>query len=352
MLPDIILDILKNGRIQRVLRALKDGVLSSIEPTVNFDSGIDYPSLHGFFDSVDEASRSLLMLCEAGLLTSEVVDNVAVCPVCQSHRLMIRMRCPSCSSSKLTRGAMIEHLACGHIDFEERFKSGNGLVCPRCGKPLGSIGSDYRTFSFLYRCLACRGVFSNPKVEYLCGNGHVFSEGDLSIQAIRLFRLNPNKISLLDRLMLDIEGIFKPLKDEGLIIEFPAEVYGETGIKHDFSFAVWDSVEGKGSKPPMVVGSIHASDSVVTAVDVLAFWAKALDAKAKHKIIIALSGIDKGGRELANTYGIKIIEGKSLSEAMAKARSIIEETTEAAGVEEPVQGGGGVVERTVSTHLE
>ncbi|MCX8171700.1 MAG: hypothetical protein N3E47_07055 [Candidatus Bathyarchaeota archaeon] len=349
-MSDAMLNVLRSERLQRVLKALKDGFLNSMDPVIGFSSGVEYPALQGFFSSTEEANEALSLLSEIGLLRSEIVDNVAVCPVCQSHRLMVRMRCPSCSSSRLVRGAMIEHLSCGHIDFEERFKGGEGLVCPRCGKPLGPLGVDYRTFSFLYRCLGCRSVFSSPKIEHLCSNGHSFGGSDLTIQVVRAFKFNPEKSFLLERLIFDLEVIFKPLRSEGLIVESPAEVYGETGVKHDFSFAIWDGVDGRSSGlPPVIVGSTHTSESVVTAVDVLAFWAKAVDAGAKHKFMIALGGVDKGGRDLAEVYGIRIIEGRSSSEVIDKARAMIGEALESVRREkesapkgEKPQGSSGV----------
>jgi len=330
-LSNAMMSILRSEKLQRMLRALRDGVLSGIEPVVKFSVGVEYPAINDFFGSIEEANRALMLLGEIGLLSSEIVDNVAVCPQCQSHMLMIRMRCPSCGSPRLVRGAMIEHLACGHIDFEERFKVEGRLICPRCGKPLGSVGSDYRTFSFLYRCLSCRSVFSSPRIEHSCSNGHSFGEGDLAIRAVRAFRLNPEKLSLLKRLTFNIEEVFKPLRDGGLIVDSPAEVYGETGVKHEFSFAVWDSVESRDKgEAPIIVGSVYASEGAVTAVDVLAFWAKALDAHARHKFMIALGNVDKGGRDLAEVYGIKLIEGLSSSEVLAKARAMIGEVAEAA----------------------
>ncbi|MEM3479205.1 MAG: hypothetical protein QW702_03610 [Candidatus Bathyarchaeia archaeon] len=332
---------LRSEKIQRMLRALRDGEFSSIEPAVNFGVGVEYPALKGFFGLFEEANEALLALSETGLLSSEIVDNVAVCPVCRSHRLMVKMHCPSCGSSRLVRGAMIEHLSCGHIDFEERFKGEGGLICPRCGKPLKSLGVDYRTFSFLYRCLGCRSVFSDPKVEYLCSSGHSFGEGDISVQVVRAFRLNPEKSFLLERLTFDLEAVFKPLRDAGFVVESPAEVRGETGISHEFSFAIWGSAESRGGgEPPVAVGSTHTFDSAVTAVSVLAFWAKAADVGARHKFMVVLGGVDGGGRELADVYGVKIIDGKSSSEVLSKAKAMILEAAEAAR-RETEKGEGG-----------
>lgn len=314
-----MLSLLRNEKVQKVLMALRAKNINNIEPNVEFNVGVNYPVFNEIFDSPEETKEALLLLREAGLLDSEIVDNLAICPHCQSHRLIIRSHCPSCGSPKLVRGSMIEHLACGHIDFEEKFKSEEGLFCPNCKKPLGPLGSDYRTFSFLYKCLTCKSVFSNPRVEYLCSNGHVFGEGDLTLYNIVAFKVNPEKRGLIERLTLDLEAVLKPLRDEGLSIKAPAVIYGRSGAKHDFSFAIWcnDDI------PPSVVGAIHLHERAVDATDVLAFWAKATDAGVEHKIMITFSGVDESGRGLAEAYGLKIIEGKNERDISTKVKAYV-----------------------------
>ncbi|MEM1673642.1 MAG: hypothetical protein QXN24_05310 [Candidatus Bathyarchaeia archaeon] len=312
---------LMGEKVRKVLKVLKDVNVDSIEPKVEFNSGVKYPIFDGTVISVEDVRESLLLLHEAGILKSEVVDNIAVCPHCLSHKLMIRTQCPSCGSPKLVRGRMIEHLACGHIDFEEKFKSGEVLFCPNCRKPLGQLGVDYRTFSSLYRCLNCMSVFSNPKIEYLCSSGHSFSENDLAVHSVMAFKVSPDKRSLIERMAFDVEDILKPLMDMGLSIKAPATLQGRSGIKHDFSFAIWYEYEDT----PSIVGSIHLLDRALSATDVLALWAKANDVGVQHRVMITFSGVSEDGRRLAAAYNLKIIEGKDAQDAAEKVREHIAE---------------------------
>lgn len=314
-----IADIVRSEKVQRVLRALKNINVDIIEPKVEFKDGITYPIFDATVGSPEDIRESLFLLCEAGILTPEVMDNIAVCPHCQSHRLMIRAQCPSCGSSKLVRGRMIEHLTCGHIDFEEKFKSEEGLFCPNCRKPLGRLGVDYRVFSSLYKCLSCRSAFSDPKMEHLCSNGHVFSENDLMICSVMSFKVNPEKRVLIERLTFDVEAILKPIRDAGLPVKSPVALYGRSGVKHEFSFAVWKSDD----TPPIIVGSVHLSDKAASAADVLALWAKATDAGVQYKILVTPSGIDKDGRSLAEAYGMGVIENKDPRTVAAKVRDYV-----------------------------
>jgi len=321
-----LIAILKNERMQNLLKAMKDGKLKVIEPVVKFNGGIKYAKLEKFFDSPEDAKAALIVLSETGLLTWDIVDNVVVCPRCQSHKLLLRSRCPSCGSPKLIRGAMIEHLSCGHIDFEERFKGEEGLICPQCKKPLDTLGVDYRTYSFLYRCMNCGGVFTTPKIEYLCDKGHEFDEREMAIQSIKAYRLNPKKEDLLKRVTISLEKIFQPILKGGWHVELPAKVNGATGAEHEFSFALWSGKDGgKGKTPPDIVGTMHMSDQDATATDVLAFWAKAVDARAKHRVMMTLSGLDEHGRLLAENYGINIVSGKEPSELQEKTKSLLKQ---------------------------
>ena len=322
--------IFKSKGIQDLLRDLKEGRVKDIDPVIEVNGGVEYPSLIKFFGSHEEAEAALQLLSEAGVLVGDIVDNIAVCPHCQSHRLLLKNRCPSCGSSKLVRGAMIEHLSCGHIDFRDRFETEEGLVCPKCRRPLGSLGADYRTYSFLYRCINCGCFFTDPRIEFSCDKGHKFDEREITIQSIKAYRLNPEKKNLLDRFTLNLEEAFKSILADRWRLEAPARVKGASGAEHEFSFALWngrdvDKDGGGGERPPEVVGSIHVSSQAAAATDVLALWAKAVDVGAKHKVLATFSGKDEYAEMLAENYDVKIISGRDSAEMQEKLRSLMEE---------------------------
>ncbi|MEM1900596.1 MAG: hypothetical protein QXZ45_06995 [Candidatus Nezhaarchaeales archaeon] len=310
-------DVLRDERVQRILKTIKDRNVELIEPKVGFNVAVRYPVLDGTGIPPEDIMKYLSMLTEIGILISEVVDNVVVCPQCSSHRLMIRVRCPLCLSSKLVMGRMIEHIACGHIDFEEKFKSEEGLYCPKCKKPLHQLGVDYNLFSPLYKCLACKNTFSSPSIEHVCDNGHTFKKEELTIHNVMAFKVNPKKKSLVESITFDVEVVLKPLRDEGLIIVAPAIIQGRSGVKHEFSFAIQRSKD----LPPDIIGSVHISDRAVSAIDVLALWAKARDVAVNNIIMITFSGIDEIGMKLAEAYAMKIIDCKDIYEAAIEVKN-------------------------------
>jgi DNA-directed RNA polymerase subunit RPC12/RpoP len=319
--------VLSNPRYQALLKALKDGKLEVIEPVISFERGIEYPKLKEFFNSEGEAKEALDALVEAGILVPEVADNVMACPYCRSHRLMARAVCPACGSPKLSRSAMVEH-TCGHMDFEEKFKGELGMICPRCGKPVGE--GDYKVISTLYRCLSCKRVFSEPKREYLCSNSHRLSEGSLAFQGVNAYRISPEKRVLLEYAVLDLEELFKPLREEGLVVEGPVAIAGRSGVAHEFSFAVWaDTRAGRDKGKPIAVGLVHASERV-KAPDVLALYAKSFDVGVEQKLILTRGAVDGEAKELAKIYGIEILESRNPKELIEKTKErVLEAAREA-----------------------
>jgi len=313
--------VLSNPKYQALLKAMKDGKLDALEPVMSFEAGVEYPKLREFFDSTSEVKEALDELVEAGILAPEVVDNVMVCPHCRTHKLMVRALCPACGSLKLSRSAVIEHPSCGHMDFEGKFRSELGMICPRCGKPLK--GGDYRVLSKPYRCLNCRRVFSEPRMEYFCSNGHRLSEDSLAFESVNAYKLSPGKRALLEHVTVDVEELVKPLREEGLVAEARATAVGRSGVAHDFSFVVWGDAqagsEDKRERPPLLVGSVHMSKRV-TAPDVLVLYAKAFDVGAQAKLIATRGTVDEEARGLAKVYGIEIVESRDPKELAEKVK--------------------------------
>ena len=315
--------IIKNKKVQKLLLAMKSGKFDVIEPVVKFNGGVGYPALSKFLGSRENAEEAIMILSGIGLLIWDIVDNIVVCPHCGSHKMLLKTRCPSCGSSRIVRGAMIEHLECGHIDFEENFKGAEGIVCPHCKKTLKSLGKDYRTYSFLYRCMSCGSVFQSPKIRYLCDNGHEFDDNNITIQNVKAYRLNPEKKGLLEQITVNFEDLLQPLIEGGWRAEFPAAVPGMTGAKHDFTFASWSKSSEEGKNPPDLVGALHMSDSEADATDVLAFWAKAVDVGAKRRVMMTIPKMSEEGKALARAYNIEVIEGKDAAELQVKAKELM-----------------------------
>ncbi|MEM4700449.1 MAG: hypothetical protein QXT74_05860 [Candidatus Nezhaarchaeales archaeon] len=317
--------IFRRSEVQKILKAIKDGRLEAVEPVFSYEAGVGYPKLREITNTSGEAVQHVLNELEkTGILVSEVVDNIVVCPRCGSHRLSLQMRCPICESAKLSRGAMIEHMACGHLDVEENYRRGDRLICPKCGKALKAIGVDYRRPGILYRCMSCGGFFPTPKVRYRCNNGHSFEETETAIREIKAYRPNPAKRALLEEVTFDLKAALKPLTDRGWHVEAPSTLRGRTGVEHDVSFALWASGSARSNASPDIVGELHVSEAKVDSVATLAFWAKATDLGARDKVLMAVPGLDDKASTLACSYGIHVVEAENMSELQGKLNAVLQ----------------------------
>jgi len=315
--------IFRKGEVQGILKALKEGRINTIEPTFSFEAGIEYPELRKVTSLSEGAiQQTLEELSKVGVLVPEVVGNLAVCPHCGSHKLSMQLQCPTCGLQKLSRGPMIEHMTCGHLDVEENYRKGEGLVCPKCGRALKAVGVDYRRLGMLYRCMGCGSFFPNPRARFSCSNGHSFEEGELAIKELVAYRLNPEKRGLIEKVTLDLKAAMKALIDKGWYGEAPAVLVGKTGVEHEVSFALWRDGNDRGRKTPDIIGEVYIGDEKTTSYNTLAYSAIAADIGAGESIIASVPGLDGKGKLLAKSFNIHVVEAETPSELQRK----IEET--------------------------
>jgi predicted amidophosphoribosyltransferase len=316
--------IFRRSEVQKLLQAIKDGRIEAIEPILDH-SGVRYPTIEDVTCIFGADLKSILEeLSRLGILTSDVRNNLAVCPRCGSHRVMIHLRCPTCGSPQLKRGSMIEHLACGHIDQEENFRKGEQLFCPKCGKVLRAIGVDYRRPGILYKCLNCGGISSNPKVQYECDCRNVFSENEAALQLVSAYKPNPAKRELIEQMTIDFKSILEAVTSTGWHGQAPITIQSQSGIEHEFTFALWAPESDPAKAPPDVVAEMYTSEEgEVNSTGVLAFYAKTLDIKPNEKILIVMPSLDRRAKILANSYNMLVVEAETADSVMAKTRDLL-----------------------------
>jgi predicted RNA-binding Zn-ribbon protein involved in translation (DUF1610 family) len=312
--------LFRKESVQRLLRALRDGVIEALEPTLDAEHGIRYPAAADVTGASDEELEHILSeLSSLDVLSPSVVGNVAACPSCGSPKLLIQIRCPTCGSPNLVRAVMIEHLTCGHQDLEEDFKKQGMLICPRCGKALKAIGVDYRRLGLLYSCLICKGSSFNPTRRYTCAGGHSFDEEDLIVRNVYSYRLNPSKRELVMRETLDLKPTLEKFSNVWRL-EAPATIGGRSGVELDFDFALRSKVS---DEPVDVVAELVIEEGEVDSTQVLAFYAKTLDVGASESLLIAMPKLDAKAKLLAESYGIQVIEARSADELYGKVEDLL-----------------------------
>lgn len=121
----------------------------------------------GGFSEGDVIS-SAEQLVSRGLMRKRFVDRFNACGACGSHRLNVRLECPSCRSANLRQAQMIHHFKCGYQGIEAEFVDGSGLTCPKCQKQLRQFRTDYDRPAKVMQCCDCETTFPQAGSTFVC----------------------------------------------------------------------------------------------------------------------------------------------------------------------------------------
>jgi hypothetical protein len=312
--------------IQRILRKIKDSNIDVIEPKFTYIKGVEYPSLQDANLSPQMVESTLEELSELEVLIKEATSNIALCPICYSHKLSIQLVCPVCGSFNLERGQVLEHLTCGYIGFEEDFHKDGQLICPKCRKLLRALGVDYKRQKNVYKCLSCGSLLPLPDRRYICDNNHIFKEEEIILKKIYRYRVNPTAKNIMELLTLDLRPIIVEGEKLGLHTRYPAIVRGKSGVEHEFLAAFWKDAKCIGS--PDVIIEIQSSDEAVNELTVLVLYAKMIDVGVKNVILAVLPKLNEEARKLAKIYGIKVVESTDLNKLIEEVKENLKNVVE------------------------
>jgi len=305
-----------NSRTIRLLDRLLDGRVRRITPEYDLsaEDGISYPAVNAILETGSQKTiRILNSLHEQGILEREFYDKNYRCPKCGSFQIKLSPSCPNCRGFNLSRNNALEHLTCGHVDFEEEFRKGNRFACPKCRKELRQIGVDYLRVGILHQCRDCKETFHEP-LNYLrcikCKSNFPQEEaGERDIYAYALNESMREKVSIEIRPKRQIEEI---LRKRGYRIQ-NSTVEGRSGAKHEFDiFAVLKS----GTLEHRIAIGISVSQTQVEPEEVLRLFAKAQDVGAHKIVIIAVPKLSPDAKFFADYYGITSTEARELDRAV------------------------------------
>ncbi len=121
---------------------------------------------------------------------------------------------------------------------------------------------------------------------------------------------------MVDSLSELIARISQTLMLEGIEVESPRELVGESGIKHRF-----DIVVKKGSE--RIVLDVVSSKGWIDEYAVLRYFVKAYDVNPAKMILIAHPRLTDGARRLASLYRIETLEAGRFGEVLTKVLRIV-----------------------------
>ncbi len=292
-------------RLQKLVKALISGNISEIRPFVDPARGVTYPEVEEILDAPPSEVRNILeSLADDGILIRELDRTLVSCPSCPSSTFAIELRCPICNSPRLEKGIVIEHMSCGHIDFEHKFLRGGALVCPKCNKQLRAIGIDYRKPINYYKCLSCGNFSSIVARSLLCYKcGRIISEGEESIFTIASYRFNPERRAALEAEFIDLQKIAEKLQALGWVVDVMSSFKGVSGIEHTFSMIISTPDYSFTAALDFVI-----DDNPIDEVRILSLSAIKLDTRLNELFLVAVPGLNEQAKRLASFYKIHVIE--------------------------------------------
>jgi CheY-like chemotaxis protein len=204
---------LRRPEIRSMLHAIKEEKITEFKPLFSYEKGMFYPEVEQIFLHPSTYYSLLEELEKYGIVKKEFFDTYAVCPSCDSHKISLKLRCPSCESADIDKVTKIEHLPCGNIDIYERFARGKKLICPKCGKELKDLNADYRKIEMLFECHDC-GKVIEPKHVYTCGDcGKNHTENQLNLKKMPKFIITHTQRTLIDKWLKDFNNIMESARE-------------------------------------------------------------------------------------------------------------------------------------------
>lgn len=307
----IMQQLFLDANSRRLLRLLRERGISYIDSVVE-KGAIRFPEVESELElDTDGVARVIESLEKSGVLERIVERSLYSCPECGDACFQVKTACSSCGSPELLVGQVIEHLTCGHIDFDNAFLWEDRLRCPKCGRHLRAIGVDYRRIGRAFKCLKCGAISPVANELYRCRNcGSENIKDKLKILHLHRFKVNKEALSSIGDVPEKLYLLSRNLESEGIIVEFDKSVKGSSGVYHTFTLSIKYPGSGDGS-PDLVMDIVPMDDPSKRKSEVLAFYVKAIDVPIGRKALAVYPKIGEEFRKLLSTIRVELIEAEN-----------------------------------------
>lgn len=307
-------DLYKDHLAQVFLSKFLSGELAKLEPAFDPEKGYRYPLVEAIIGEPSKVDTFLSNLSNAGILKKELYDKILFCPHCNSPKISIHYNCPHCKSFNVRKSALIEHLQCGYIDTEDHFKSGDRLVCPRCGRTLVKPDGDYRRAGIWCTCNDCKKSFDIAVPSHFCRNCHQSSTFEDSFyENVYSYTLSDEARHEASLGWILITPIREFLESHGFKVETPGFLKGKSGANHMFDITAFRL---GATKDMTVIDLATSAEDVISEQPVIAMFAKIYDVSPDNACLIAIPKTTENGKKMAKIYNITLVEAKNPKEAI------------------------------------
>ena len=307
--PGNTANIWHNPRVANLISNLLKGKIKQLSPEIDLGlgDGFSYREAENIIGTTGKETALILeSLAKEGLLLKQDFEKILVSPA-GSVQLIPVERCPTCDSSQLTRGQLIEHFGCGHIGLEEEFMRGLNQVCPKCRRELKLIGTDYRKPGMRYICNSCHGIFPSPVIKCRClKTGEIYRFEDLRYISLYSYSLNEAHRQQLEFELEPKKQLIEYLVRLGYDVQESVQVQGRSGATHKIDILA--SMDDLITRHTVAIGILAApQDEEEVPIDPLFnFDSKVYDTGIDSKMVIAVPRFSPEAMKFAERQGIRV----------------------------------------------
>jgi CheY-like chemotaxis protein len=307
--PGNAANIWHNPRVANLISNFLKGKIKQLSPEIDLglSDGFSYREAENIMGTTGKETALILeSLAKEGLLLKQDFEKILVSPA-GSVQLVPVERCPTCDSSQLTRGQLIEHFGCGHIGLEEEFLRGLNQVCPKCRRELKLIGTDYRKPGMRYICNSCHGIFPSPVIKCRClKTGEIYRFEDLRYISLYSYSLNEAHRQQLEFELEPKKQLIEYLVRLGYDVQESVQVQGRSGATHKIDILA--SMDDLITRHTVAIGILAAphDESEVSIDPLFNFDSKIYDTGIDSKMVIAVPRFTPEAMKFAERQGIRV----------------------------------------------
>jgi len=307
-------EVYRDHRAQLILSKFLSGEIERLDPVYDPKYGYTYPIVEAIIGNPATADAFLDRLYDIGILKREIFDKMISCPKCDTVSVSIRYCCPYCRSFNVKKSSLIEHIQCGYIDIEDRFRQGDKLVCPRCHNELTKPDINYRKAGVWCACNDCGKNFDIPVPSHFCRDcKNIFTFEDAVYKDVYSYSLNQEVMKEAGVGYILVAPIREFFQGLGFTVESPGFLKGKSGASHMFDVA---ASKGDITRHVIVIDLATSAEDVVSEQSIIAMFAKVYDVAPDKAYLIAIPQMSENGRKLADLYKIELIEAKNQNEVL------------------------------------
>lgn len=313
-------NIWQDPKVSNLINGFLKGKIKQLKASINlgFGEGFSYPEAEEIMGvSTKEAVVILESLAKQELLVKKNFEKIMAAPN-GSMQLVPVEKCPTCDSSDLIRGQLVEHFTCGFIGLEDEFLHGMDQVCPKCHRELKLIGTDYRKPGMRYICKSCRGIFPTPVVKSRClKTGEIFNLEDMHYVSIYTYELNEAYRKKLEFELEPKKQLIDYLARLGYDVQESVQIQGRSGANHKFDIVA--TMDDLITRHSVAIGILAApqDDLDVTIDPLFNFDSKVYDTGIDSKMVIAVPRFAPEAMKFADRQGIRVYDLEDLKSLLS-----------------------------------